>query len=235
MPLAIVPQIKNRLLAALPAEEYERLSPHLTAVALDFGQTLDEAGLPIEQLYFPNNCIVSLLYSSEHGATIEVGTVGNEGLVGLHALLGVNTTFHRAVVQAQGEASSISAAVLKEEFNRGGALQSLLHRYTYAMLTMFSLSASCNRFHRVEQRFARWLLLYHDRMPSDQFQLTHEIIARLLGVRRASVSEVAGSFQSAGLIRYQRGRITILRRKELEAIACECYRIAKEEYARSLS
>ncbi|MBD0373753.1 MAG: Crp/Fnr family transcriptional regulator [Pyrinomonadaceae bacterium] len=234
MPLAKVPQIKNQLLAALPAEEYERLSPYLNPVSLDFGQTLYEADLPIEQAYFPSNCIVSLLCTSETRATVEVGTVGNEGMVGLPVVLGVNTTFNRAVVQSPGEALSIKAVVLKEEFDRGEVLQTLLHRYTYALLTMFSLSASCNRFHKVEQRFARWLLVYHDRTHADQFQLTHEIIARLLGVRRASVSEVAGGFQNAGLIRYHRGRITILRRKKLEAITCRCYRIAKEEYDRSL-
>lgn len=155
-------------------------------------------------------------------------------MVGVPAVFGISTTFNRAVVQAAGEAVSMKALSLKEEFDRGGALQTLLHRYTYALLTMFSLSASCNRFHKVEQRFARWLLVYHDRVHADQFQLTHEIIARLLSVRRASVSEVASAFQNAGLIRYHRGRITILKRKKLEAVSCTCYRTAKEEYERAV-
>ena len=234
MPLAKAPPITNRLLAALPAEEYERLLPHLQKVTLDFGQKLYEAEALIEYVYFPVNSIVSLLCASDARATVEVGTVGNEGMVGLSAILGVTTTFNHAVVQASGEALRMKAVVLKAEFDRGGALQTLLHRYTYALLTTFSLSASCNRFHKVEQRFARWLLVYHDRVNSDQFQLTHEIIARLLGVRRASVSEVAGGFQKAGLIRYYRGRITILKRKKLEALSCVCYRIAKDEYDRSV-
>ena len=228
------PRVGNRILAALPAGDYRRLSRELRPVSLDFGRTLYEAGAPIEQAYFPVNAVVSLLCSPGTSDTVEAGTVGSEGMVGLPALLGVETTFNRAVVQSPGEALSIGAGALKSEFDRGGALQTILHRYTHALLATFSLSASCNRFHRVEQRFARWLLVYHDRVQGDQFWLSHEIIARLLGVRRAGVSKVAYAFQNAGLIRYSRGNITILGREKLEALSCACYRIAKQEYDRCL-
>ncbi|MBD2743596.1 Crp/Fnr family transcriptional regulator [Coleofasciculus sp. FACHB-1120] len=226
--------IKNRLLAALPAEEYERLVPHLQLVSLPLNQVLYEVGVPIEYVYFPQQGIVSLLSVLEDGSTVEAGMVGNDGMVGLPVILGGNKTSNRALVQVTGNGMRMKAELLKSEFNRGKALQSLLLRYTQAMLTQVSQGVACNRMHTLEERLARWLLTVQDRVESNQFPLTQEFIAQMLGTRRSGVTVAAGTLSKAGTISYSRGKITILNQGDLEAISCECYGIIKAEFSRLL-
>lgn len=226
--------IENRLLAALPAEEYQCLVPDLKFVSLSIEQVLYEAGEPIKYVYFPHQAIVSLVSTMEDGSTVEVGLVGNEGMVGVPVFLGGNTTTNRAFVQVADGCTRIEAGRLKAEFNRGGALQSLLLHYTQALLTQASQTAACNRLHTVEERLARWLLTVSDRIQSDQFLLTQEFIAQMLGTRRSGVTVAAGTLSQAGLLRYTRGKITIIDRESLESTACECYGVIKDEFARLL-
>ncbi|MBD1902612.1 Crp/Fnr family transcriptional regulator [Trichocoleus sp. DQ-A3] len=226
--------IKNRLLAALPDEEYERLVPHLEPVSLPLNQVLYELGVPIEYVYFPQQGIVSLLSVLEDGSTVEAGMVGNDGMVGLPIILGGNKTSNRALVQVAGNGMRMKAEQLRSEFKRGGALQSLLLRYTQALLTQVSQGVACNRLHTIEERLARWLLTVQDRVESDQFPLTQEFIAQMLGTRRSGVTVAAGTLSKAGTIRYSRGKITILNQGDLEAISCECYGIIKAEFGRLL-
>ncbi len=223
---------KNRLLAALPTQEYERLIPYLELVSLPLRQVIYESGEPIKYVYFPNNAIVSLVSTMSDGATVEVGVVGNEGMVGVPVFLGGDSTLNQAFVQFAGDGMRIEAHRLKAEFNRGGVLQSLLLRYTQALLTQASQTAACNRLHTVEERFARWLLVFADRIQSDQFPLTQEFVSQMLASRRAGVSVVAGTLQQAGIIRYTRGKITILNREALEDTSCECYGLVKAEFSR---
>jgi CRP-like cAMP-binding protein len=227
-------QRKNRLLAALPAEEYERLVPHLELVSLPVNQVLYEVGEPIEYVYFPHQAIVSLISIMEDGSTVEAGMVGNDGMVGLPVILGGNKTSNQAFVQVAGNGMRMKAELLKSEFNRGGALQNLLLRYTQALLTQVSQGVACNRLHTIEERLARWLLTVQDRLESDQFPLTQEFIAQMLGTRRSGVTVAAGTLSKAGTIRYSRGKITILNQEDLEATSCECYRIIKAEFNRLL-
>ena len=226
---------KNRLLAALPREEYERLLPHLGHVNFKLGGVVYESGVQMEHIYFPTTAIISLLYLMENGASAEMGMVGKEGLVGVALFMGGNTMPNRAVVQSAGEAVRMRAQVLRDEFARGGAFQRLLLRYTQALLTQMSQTAVCNRLHAIEQQLCRWLLLSHDRLDSDELVMTQELIANLLGVRREGVTAAAGRLQEQGLISYVRGRIQILDRPGLEALACECYRVVKDEYDRLLN
>lgn len=226
--------IKNRLLAALPDEEYERLVPHLEPVSLPLNQVLYELGVPIEYVYFPQQGIVSLLSVLEDGSTVEAGLVGNDGMVGLPIILGGNKTSNRAFVQVAGNGMRMKAEQLRSEFKRGGVLQSLLLRYTQALLTQVSQGVACNRLHTIEERLARWLLTVQDRVESDQFPLTQEFIAQMLGTRRSGVTVAAGTLSKAGTIRYSRGKITILNQGDLEAISCECYGIIKAEFGRLL-
>ncbi|MBW4499373.1 MAG: Crp/Fnr family transcriptional regulator [Scytonema hyalinum WJT4-NPBG1] len=227
--------IQNRLLAALPANEYQRLVPHLELVKLSLHQVLYEPNEPITHVYFPHEAVGSLVTSMEDGSTIEVGLVGSEGMVGIPVILGGNMTNNRAYVQIPGAAMRMDANILKTEFNRGGPLQTLLLRYCQALLTQVSQSAACNRFHIIEKRLARWMLLVQDSVESDEFALTQEFIAQMLGTRRSGVTEAAGSLQQAGMLRYTRGRITIVNREALEATACECYRVISDEFARLLA
>ena len=228
------PQPVNRLLVALPDAEYQRLVPHLERVPLPVRQVLHKAGESIEYLYFPHRAIVSLLSTPEEGSMVEVGLVGNEGVVGIPSVLGDNIATTTAMVQVADSGMRIEASLLKTEFGRGGVLQSLLLRYTQALYALTSQNAACNRLHHLEERLARWLLLVCDRVGSNELQLTHEFISEMLGVRRAGVTDAANSLQLAGLIRYTRGKITILNRQELEAASCSCYGIIKGEYARLL-
>ncbi len=227
--------IENRLLAALPVEEYQRLIPHMERVSLPFQKVLCEPTEPIRHVYFPHQGIVSLVATMLNGSTVEVGLVGNEGMVGIPVFLGGNTTTTRSFVQVAGSGTRMESLRLLAEFNRGGALQKLLLRYMQALHTQVSQTAACNRIHPVEARLARWLLMVSDRMESDQFELTQEFIAQMLGTRRAGVTVAAGTLQQAGMLRYSRGRITILNREAMEATACECYRTTKDEEARLLS
>jgi CRP-like cAMP-binding protein len=220
----------NWLLEGLTKEEYGRLLPNLEVVSLSLGQMLHQPQEPVRYLYFPGNgCVVSLTTTMEDGSTIEVGSVGSEGLVGLSVFWGVQTTPYGAVVQIPGSAMRLNADVLKRMLNQLGSLHSILLRYTHAMVVQIAQTSACNCKHSLGERFARWLLVCHDRARSDDFPLTHELIAEMLGVRRAGITEAALSFQNEGLIRYKHGHITILDRHRLEKACCECYRVVREE------
>jgi CRP-like cAMP-binding protein len=232
MPLPNEP--KNRLLAGLPQSEVERVLPHLELVPLKLGSVLYEAGDPLRSVYFPTDSIVSLLYVMEDGNSAEIAMVGAEGMVGVTAFTGGETTTTRALVQSAGSAFQLDKEVVKREFSRGGPLQQALLRYTQALMTQMGQTAVCNRHHTVSQQLCRWLLLSLDRLPSTQLHMTQELIANMLGVRREGVTEAAGKLQDAGLIKYSRGHITVLDRAKLEASACECYTVVKKEFQRLL-
>ena len=233
MPASDIPT-RNRLLAVLSAAEYGRLHPHLEPVSMPLGAVVYESGSRLDYVYFPTTSIVSLLYVMEDGASAEIAVVGNEGMVGIALFMGGETTPSRAVVQSAGSAYRLPARVMKEEFVRGGAMQHLLLRYTQALLTQMAQTAVCNRHHSVDQQLCRWLLLSLDRLPTNELVMTQELIANMLGVRREGVTEAAGKLQSAGLIQYSRGRITVLDRPGLEALVCECYGVVKRESDRLL-
>jgi CRP-like cAMP-binding protein len=226
--------IENRLLSALPIEEYKRLLPNLELVSLNFKQIIYAPDEPIEYVYFPNSGVISLVNVTEDGKTVEAGMVGNEGMAGIPVLLGADKMPSLAISQVVGDAVRMKADVFKREVTPGTSLYKLLLRYTQALLNQISQSVACNSLHPVERRCCRWLLMCHDRVRSDQFMLTQELLSQMLGVRRASVSVVAATVQKAGLIRYNRGRITIVDREGLEAGSCECYRVVKEEFDRLL-
>ena len=215
----------------LSHEEYNRLEPHLEQVQLEFRQVLSEPGRPIEHVYFPNSGVLSWLAVLEDGSSVEVATIGNEGMTGIRLLLGAETAPARVIVQVPGSAMRLSSAQLKvATFRRDSSLVHILHRYLSAFLTQVTQSVACNTLHPLVQRLARWLLMTHDRVQADQFPLTHELLAMMLGVRRASVTEVARKLQNAGLIRYVHGKITVLNRAGLEAASCECYRAVKKDF-----
>jgi len=225
---------QNHLLAALPKPEYQRLFPHLELVLLPLGEALYESGDRLIHVQFPTTAIVSLLYVMENGASAEIAVVGNEGIVGIALFMGGETMPNRAVVQSEGYAYRLKGQLLKQEFNRAGALQHLLLRYTLAMLTQMAQTAVCNRHHTVDQQLCRWLLLSLDRLPSNELSMTQELIANMLGVRREGVTEAVGKLQRAGLIDHDRGRITVLDRQGLEARVCECYNVVRQEFRRLL-
>jgi CRP-like cAMP-binding protein len=229
MPDMTQPVSENRLLAALSIEEHERLAPHLETVTLSLSEILFRPDERLQYVHFPTSSIVSLLTSLEDGSGMEVGLVGREGMVGISAFLGGNET-KVATVQAAGESLRLEVDKLREEFRTGGALQGGLLRYTHALMAQVSQSVVCNARHPVEGRLARWLCMYHDRLGNDEFELTHEFMSNMLGVRRAGVSEVAEKLQAMGLISYQRGHIKMLDRKGLEAFACECYPVVEQKY-----
>ena len=225
---------QNRLLAALPAADYERLLPELELVPLPLGWAVYEASGHLGYVYFPINSIISLLYVMEDGASAEIAVTGFDGVVGIALFMGGETTPSRAVVQSAGYGYRLKAAVLKREFDKGGELQHLALRYTQALITQMAQTAVCNRHHSVEQQLARWLLLSLDRLSSNELAMTQELIANMLGVRREGVTEAAGHLQKAGLIHYSRGHITVLDRPKLEHRVCECYAVVKREYDRLL-
>jgi CRP-like cAMP-binding protein len=226
------PQPVNRLLASLPDAEYQRLVPHLERVPLLQKQVLHKAGELIKYVYFPLWAIVSLISTPEDGSMVEVGLVGNEGIVGIPEVLGDSIATTTAMVQREDSGMRMEASLLKTEFQQGGSLQSLLLRYTQALYALALQNAACNRLHQLDERLARWLLLVCDRVDSNELLLTQEFISEMLGVRRAGVTEAANRLQQAGLIQYNRGKITVLKRQELEAASCSCYGIIKGEYAR---
>jgi CRP-like cAMP-binding protein len=226
---------QNHLLAAMPPVEFERLRPHLELVEMPLGEVLYESGEQLAHVYFPTTCIVSLLYVLENGASAEIAVVGNEGILGIALFMGGETTPNRGVVQSAGFGYRLPARLLKQEFDRAGAVLRLLLRYTQALITQMTQTAVCNRHHSVEQQLCRWLLLRIDRLPSNAFAMTQELIANMLGVRREGVTEAAGNLQRAGLIRYNRGRIEVLDRLQLEKAVCECYAVVKAEFDRLLS
>jgi CRP-like cAMP-binding protein len=229
----VTPQ-HNRLLAALPNVDLERLQSHLTLVSLPLGTALYESGVALQHGYFPLDSIVSLLYVMADGASAEIAVVGNDGVVGVSLFMGGETTPSRAVVQSAGHAYRLEAERLKAEFMRAGALQQLLLRYTQALLTQMAQTAVCDRRHSLDQQLCRWLLLSLDRLPSNELVMTQELIANMLGVRREGVAEAAGKLQDSGLIQYSRGRIVVLDRAGLEAQTCECYAVVKKESDRLL-
>ena len=226
--------IDNRLLALLPADEYERLRPHLRPVSFSLGEIVYEFGGQLDYVFFPTTSIISLLYTMENGSSAEMGLTGNDGVVGIALFMGGGTMPNRAVVQSAGDGLKMKARVLQEEFALGGTFQRLLLRYTQALITQISQTAVCNRLHSVEQQLCRWLLLSHDRLNSNELVMTQELIADMLGVRREGVTVAAGRLQDDGAISYVRGRIQILDREKLEATVCECYRVVKEEVDRLL-
>jgi len=217
----------NRLLAALPPEDFERLQPNLEFAPLPLGWAVYESGDTQGHVYFPTSAIISLLYVLADGDSTELGVVGNDGLVGIALFMGGESTPSRAVVQSAGEGFRLDSAILKAEFQRGGALQHLLLRYTQAFITQMTQTAVCNRHHSVDQQLCRWLLLSLDRLPSNELRMTQELIANMLGVRREGVTEAAGHLQAAGIIHYSRGKIMVLDRPKLEARVCECYSVVK--------
>jgi CRP-like cAMP-binding protein len=226
---------QNHLLAALPTAEFDRLAPHLELVPMLLGQVLYEPGGEMQHAYFPTSAIVSLHYVMESGASAETAGVGNEGVVGISLFMGGDTTPSSAVVQAAGHGYRLESRLLKQEFNRAGAMQSLLLRYTQALITQMFQTAACNRHHSVEQQLCRWLLLTLDRLPSRELVMTQELVASMLGVRREGITEAAGKLQLDGIVRYRRGHLSVLERSGLESRVCECYAVVKKELARLLS
>lgn len=226
---------QNHLLAALPAAEFEPLAAHLELVPMALGKMLYEPGLQLQHAYFPTTAIVSLHYVMESGASAETAGVGNEGVVGISLFMGGNTTSSSAVVQTAGNAYRLERRVLMQEFNRAGTLQSLLLRYTQALMTQMAQTAACNRHHSVEQQLCRWLLLTLDRLASRELVMTQELVASMLGVRREGITEAAGNLQRAGFISYRRGHISVIDRAGLEARSCECYAVVKKEMGRLLA
>jgi CRP-like cAMP-binding protein len=220
---------QNKVLAALHPAERERIFPHLQFVPMPLGKIVYESGDALRHVYFPADCIVSLLYVMKDGASAEISVVGNEGLVGVALFMGGETTPSRAIVQSAGKAYRLIAKRLKLEFNRHGQLQLLLLRYTQALITQMAQTAVCNRHHSVDQQLCRWLLLSLDRLPSNQLTMTQELISNMLGVRREGVTAAAAKLQHLGVIRYSRGKITVLDRPKLEELCCECYAVVKKE------
>jgi CRP-like cAMP-binding protein len=226
--LETVLKIENSLLAAVPRKAYLRLLDVLEPVTLTFGDVLYEPGEKIRHVYFPGASLVSLLTLADGHLALEVGLIGREGMVGIPLVLGHDESSVRALVQGTGTALRMSSASFRDEFRLCLPLQRELYRYVHALMAQISQTAACNRFHVVEMRFARWLLMTHDRVKSDQFRMTHEFLGHMLGVRRVGVTKAAQALQKRKLIRYSRGDITVLDRAGLEAAACECYEVVKD-------
>ena len=232
--MARAAKTENRLLAALSAADFERLHDELELMPLPLGLSIYESGGAMKHLIFPTGGIISLLQVMRNGQAGEIAVVGNEGVVGISMFMGGETTPSRAVVQAAGSAWRLPLKILKKEFERGGELQHLLLRYTQALITQMSQTAVCNRHHSVDQQLSRWLLMSLDRLGSDELVMTQELIANMLGVRREGVTEAAGKLQKSGVIKYSRGRISVLDRRKLEEGVCECYSMVNKEYGRLL-
>jgi CRP-like cAMP-binding protein len=225
--------VTNRVLASIPAVQLQRLRPQLEPVALTFGQILYEPGKAIRHVYFPVDCLISLLTAVDKRRTLEVGMVGNEGMAGMPFILGMGISGVRALVQGGGSAWRMTSSRFRIEFNRIPRLQQALYRYTYALMAQISQTAACNRFHEAEARLARWLLMTRDRVGSDEFPLTQEFLAHMLGVRREGVTEAASALKQRKLISYNRGKIRILDVRGLRESSCSCYQIVKTVYERA--
>jgi CRP-like cAMP-binding protein len=225
---------RNEILRRLGHDDWERLRPHLHVISLSFKQLLYEQGGKIDHVYFPDSGVVSVVKVMEDGMLIETGTVGNEGVVGLPAVFGIETSSSRVFCQVPGRALRVRADIVLAERRRGGQFAELLLRFANATLAMLSQSVACNRAHSLEERMCRWLLITHDRVGADSFPLTQEFLAHMLGVRRPTVTLAGTALQRAGLIRYTRGKITIVDRHGLEDASCECYAQMRREFARSL-
>lgn len=226
--------LQNFLLNALPTDEFERLQPSLELIKMKLGEVLYESGGKMPYVYFPTDCIVSMLYVMENGSSAEIAVVGKEGIVGVALFMGGGSMPNRAVVQSAGYAYRMRNQVFMQEFNRYAKLMHLLLRYTQALITQMAQTAVCNRHHSVDQQLCRWLLLSLDRLSTKELTMTQELIANMLGVRREGVTEAAGKLQQAGLIVYSRGHITVLDRPGLEDRVCECYQVVKSEFDRLL-
>ena len=226
---------QNRLLAAVSKPEIDRLTARMELVSLKLGDIIYEPSQPLHYAYFPTTSIISLQYIMETGAPAEAAGVGNEGMVGVPLFLGGDTTPSSAVVQTAGHAYRLDRSTLKAEFNCTGVVNRLLLRYAQALMTQMFQTAVCNRHHSVEQQLCRWLLLTVDRIPTGELVMTQELVANMLGVRRESVTEAAGSLQSADCIRYRRGHIAVLDRKKLETRVCECYQVVRKELDRLMT
>lgn len=224
---------ENRILAALPPEEYARLKGSFQVLALRRKTVLNEPGQPLmNTVYFPRTAVASMVTTMENGSTLEIATVGNEGVVGLPVLLGTETMRTAVVIQIDGEAVALPASVVREAAEGGKSFGRVLQRYTQALLAQIAQSAACNQLHSIDRRCARWLLMSHDRVPGDELPLTQEFLAQMLGVRRATVTTAESILQRAGFIRYRRGRVQIVDREGLEGASCECYRVIRAEYER---
>lgn len=225
---------RNLLIEALPEDVQTRLLPNLELVHLSLGTVLYESGDTLRYVYFPTDCIMSLLYVMENGASAEISVVGNDGILGTSLFLGGESTSSRAIVQSAGNAYRMEARKFIAEFGRHSELLLLLLRYTQALITQMAQTAVCNRHHSVDQQLCRWMLLSLDRLPNNNLVMTQELIANMLGVRRESVTEAAGKLQEAGVISYHRGHIKVLNRPALEQLTCECYAVVKKETDRLL-
>jgi len=226
---------ENKLLGSLPIKTYKRILPTLEIVELNQGDILSEPGEIIDDVYFPNDGIISLVSVTENGSTIEVGMIGMEGMLGVPVLLGARTMPYQPVVQISGTAFKMKVAVLKSELDRCSSLQKIFLRYTHALLIQTSQAAVCNSLHKIEKRLCRWLLIAQDCVQSDNLRLTQETMSHLIGTRRAGVNSVINSLQKEGLIDHSRGQITIIDREGLEDASCECYRVIKEEFDKALA
>jgi len=229
MPVKEVFPTHNKLLAALSVEAQQKLFPMLKVTELPLGKVVYESGQYLNNVYFPVDCIVSLLYVMVDGASAEISVVGNEGIVGIAVFMGGDSTPSQAIVQSGGLAFQMPAVHLRNLFNNLPDFRALMLRYTQSLITQMAQTAVCNRHHTIDQQLCRWLLLSLDRLPDNQLTMTQELIANMLGVRREGVTEAAGKLQKAGVITYSRGHITIVDRIKLEALSCECYRVVKQE------
>ncbi len=219
----------NLLLSAAPDEVQKRIFPYLEGAHLTLGKVLYESGDFTNYVYFPTDCIVSLLYVMEDGDSAEISVVGSEGIVGISVFMGGESTPSRAIVQSAGHSYRLRSERLKAEFNRDADMRLLMLRYTQALITQMAQTAVCNRHHSIDQQLCRWILLSLDRLPTNQLSMTQELIANMLGVRREGVTHAAGKLQDQGVIEYKRGRITVLDRPKLERLSCECYAVVKKE------
>lgn len=226
---------QNHLLAALPDSAKVRIFPKLKLVEMNLGDVIYESGQSIDFVYFPTNCIISLLYVMINGSSAEISVVGNEGMAGIAVFMGGDSTPSRTVVQSKGFAYRMTAPELKEEFDNTPAVRGLTLRYTQALITQMSQTAVCNRHHSIDQQLCRWLLLSLDRLEDNHLTMTQELIANMLGVRREGVTEAAGKLQDLGIIEYHRGHITVIDRPGLEDLSCECYAVVKHETDRLTS
>lgn len=225
---------QNQLLAALPSHVFTALLPHLVLTRMPLGKVLYESGDVMPYVYFPVDCIVSLLYVMQNGASAEISVIGQEGIVGISLFMGGESTPSRALVQSAGLAYHLSSQRFKDAFQQHSEMLHLMLRYTQSLLTQMAQTAVCNRHHSIDQQLCRWLLLSLDRLPSNKLVMTQELIANMLGVRREGVTEAAGKLQKQGVIAYSRGKITVLDRPLLEALCCECYGVVKKETDRLL-
>jgi CRP-like cAMP-binding protein len=225
--------VPNRLLAALPRNDYQRLLPFLEPVKLSFKEVLYEPHTGIPHVYFPNDCLVSMLTTVNSGRAAEVGLIGSEGMLGIPVALGIASSPFRAVVQGGGTAMRMKVADFRREFGKSDALRRELFLFTHMLMIQIAQTAACNRFHVVQKRMARWLLMTRDRVNSNEFRITQEFLGLMLGVRRSGITVAASSLQDRKLIGYRRGTVTILDQRGLEAAACECYKTVKDTYTQA--